>query len=280
MAIHHGADDNASGTTAVMELARRLAKIPNREGRRIVFMTFSGEELGLLGSAHYAKNPLYPLKDTVFMLNLDMVGRLKKDKDPARDQLLAEGIGTGKGFEKLLDEWNKKYDFDLKKTAAAIPYSDHYSFYHEKVPVFFLWTGYHDDYHRPTDTADKINVPGMRRIVDLAEEILIYFATTKERPEWQEVKGSGTRPGRNGPTLGFVPVFGGDDGVGVMEVRDGGAGVKAGLKAGDKIVEVAAQPTKTLEAYTQAMSMHKAGDAIDVVVVRDGKKMTLKVKLE
>ena len=281
MAIHHGADDNGSGSTAVMELARRMAALPDREGRRIVFMTFSGEELGLLGSAHYAKTPLYPLKDTAFMLNLDMVGRLKRDKDPKRGQLLTEGLGTGKGFEKLMDEWNKKYDFDLKKTAAAIPYSDHYSFYKEKVPVLFFWTGYHPDYHRPTDTADKINVPGMRRVVELGEEVLIHFAALKERPVWQEVKGGGPmRPGSGGPTLGFVPEFGGEDGVGVAEVRDGKPGAKAGLKGGDKIVEISGKPVKTLEAYTQIMSTFKAGDMIDVVVVRDGKKVTLKVKLE
>jgi Zn-dependent M28 family amino/carboxypeptidase len=281
MAIHHGADDNGSGSTAVMELARRLAAIPDREGRRVVFMTFSGEELGLLGSAHYAKEPLYPLKDTVFMLNLDMVGRLRPDKDPKRDRLLAEGIGTGKDFEKLVDEWNKTRDFDLKKTAAAIPYSDHFSFYNAKVPVLFFWTNYHDDYHRPTDTADKINVPGMRRIVDLSEEILTYFAALKERPVWQEVKGRGPiRPGRGGPTLGFRPEFGTEDGVGVGEVREGGVGAKAGLKAGDKIVEVAGKPVKNLEGYTELMATLKAGDTIDVVVLRDGKKVTLKVKLE
>ncbi len=280
MEIHHGADDNGSGTTAVMELARRLAAIPDREGRRIVFMTFSGEELGLYGSAHYAKNPLYPLKDTAFMLNLDMVGRLKADKDPKREQLLTEGLGTGKGFEKLVDEWNKKWDFDLKKTAAAIPYSDHYSFYKEKVPVLFFWTGYHPDYHRPTDTADKINVPGMRRIVDVAEEVLVYFSTLKERPTWQEVKSTGPRPGRNGPTLGFVPEFGSEDGLGVSEVREGGPGAKAGLKAGDKIVEVAGKAVKNLEGYSQVMATLKGGETIDVVVMREKTKVTLKVKLE
>ncbi len=291
MVIHHGADDNGSGSTAVMELARRLAAVPERQGRRVVFMTFAGEELGLLGSAHYAAHPFFPHKDTVFMLNLDMVGRLKPDTNPkyhvfgipvlnTKDQLLTEGIGTGKGFEKLLDEWNKKYDFALKKTAAAIPYSDHYSFYKEKVPVLFFWTGYHEDYHRPTDTADKINVPGMRRIVDLTDEVLNYFASTNERPEWQEVKSAGpTRPGRNGPTLGFVPQFGSEDGVGVDEVRDG-PGAKAGLKKGDKIVEISKMPVKTLEGYTQIMSTLKAGDTINVVVVRDGTKVTLTVKLE
>jgi hypothetical protein len=279
-AIHHGADDNGSGTTAVMELARRFAAMPDREGRRLVFMAFSGEELGLLGSEHYVKNPLYALSDTTFMLNLDMVGRLRPDKDPKRDHILVEGLGTGKDFKQLVDEWNKTWDLDVKKTDAAQEFSDHYSFYAKKVPVLFFWTNYHDDYHKPTDTVDKINVPGMRRIVEMSQGVLVHFTTEKERPVWQEVKSSGGRPGRNGPTLGFVPEFGGDDGVGVKDVREGGPGWKAGLKAGDKIVEVAEQPVRTLEGYAQTMSTMTQGAMIEVVVVRDGKKVTLKVKLE
>src|SRR5262249_51761749 len=165
--------------------------------RRIVFMTYSGEELGLFGSDYYVSNPLIPLDNTVFMLNLDMIGRLRPDTDPKRERLLAEGLGTGKDFEKLIDEWNKTHDFDLKKTPAAIPYSDHYSFYKKKVPVMFFWTDRHADYHRPTDTPDKINVQGMRKIVDLSETVLTHFATVKEKPVWQEVKGGGpARPSR------------------------------------------------------------------------------------
>jgi hypothetical protein len=303
-AIHHGADDNGSGTTAVMELARRFAAMPDREGRRLVFMAFSGEELGLLGSEYYVNHPLYPLKNTSFMLNLDMVGRLRPADIPKRrdffaqwvgtrflldalrrlserDCLLAEGLGTGKDFKKLVDDWNKTWDLDLKKTDAAVEFSDHYSFYAKKVPVLFFWTDYHDDYHKPSDTADKINVPGMRRVVELSQGVLAYFTTQTERPVWQEVKSTGGgRPGRDGPTLGFVPQFGGDDGVGVKAVREGGPGSKAGLMAGDKIVEVAGQPIRNLEGYAQTMSTLKPGAMIDVVVVRDGSKVTLKVKLD
>ncbi len=285
-------------------LARRFAAMPDREGRRLVFMAFSGEELGLLGSEHYVKDPLYPLKDTTFMLNLDMVGRLRPAELPRqrefftewagtrflletlrrlseRDRLLAEGLGTGKDFKKLVDEWNKAWDLDVKKTDAAQDFSDHYSFYAKKVPVLFFWTDFHDDYHKPTDTADKINVPGMRRVVDLSQGVLVYFSTQTERPVWQEVKSTGGgRPGRDGPTLGFRPEFGGDDGVGVARVTEGGPGFKAGLMAGDKIVEVAGQPVKSLEGYAQTMATMKAGATIDVVVVRDGRKVTLKVKLD
>src|SRR5262249_33728133 len=113
--IHHGADDNGSGTTSIMELARRFGQMRNREGRRLVFIAFSGEETGLLGSAHYCKKPIFPLKDTVTMVNLDMVGRLRPDAKTKQDSLEVHGTGTSKEFSKLIDDLNKKYNFTLHK---------------------------------------------------------------------------------------------------------------------------------------------------------------------
>jgi hypothetical protein len=279
--VHYGADDNGSGTTGVMELARRFGAMKNREGRRIVFMTFSGEELGLIGSDYYTSNPLIPLDNTIFMLNLDMIGRLRPStNDPKRDSLLTEGLGTGKDFEKLVDGWNKTYGFDLKKTAAAKGYSDHFSFYKKKVPVMFFWTNYHTDYHRPGDTPDKINVEGMRRIVDLSEDVLSYFATVPEKPVWQEVKSTGTTRPSQGPTLGIRPRYGSTDGLEVEEVTDGRPAAKGGIKGGDKIVEIAGKPVKTIETYQEALATQKPGDTIDVVVLRGKERLTLKVKLE
>ena len=170
--IHFGADDNASGTTAVMELARRFAAMKDRQGRRLVFMLFSGEELGLLGSQHYSENPLFPLKDTVFMLNLDMVGRMVTDKSIKKDILVCEGVKTGEGFEELVDKINGKYNFQITKKSGTSPYSDHASFFRKKVPVIFYWTDTHVDYHRPSDTPDKINFPGMKKIVDMSQDLL------------------------------------------------------------------------------------------------------------
>ena len=160
MVIHPGADDNGSGSTAVMELARRFGDRKDREGRKLVFMTFSGEELGLLGSAAYCKNPLLPLDKTVAMLNRDMVGRVPVDPTTQPDKLLVEGLGTAKEFPGLIDALNKKHDFLLSKKDVVIPYSDHSSFYDKSVPAMFLWNGDHENYHRPSDTADKINVSG------------------------------------------------------------------------------------------------------------------------
>ena len=280
--IHHGADDNGSGSTAIMELARRLASMPNREGRTIVFMTFSGEELGLLGSRYFCNQPLFNLADWAAMINLDMVGRMSQDQESKKGKLLVEGIGSAKLWDPLLEQVNAKYDFKLAKNPAVIPYSDHASFYSKKVPVCFFWTGYHPDYHAPSDTADKINIHDMRRIVDMTEEMVLFLTTSKDRPEFQQVKSqSAGRPGGNIPRLGFAPAYG-EEGEGVLvdAVNDGSPAAKAGIKKGDRIVEIAGKPVKNLEGYMSAMGGHKAGENLEVTVLREKKKVTLKVKPE
>jgi hypothetical protein len=282
--IHHGADDNASGSTTVMELARRFGALQNRQGRRLVFMTFSGEESGLLGSIHYCKHPIFPLSDTVAMVNLDMVGRMGKDKESGKDKLLVEASGTAKSFNALLDELNRKYDFELAREPNLLPDSDHYSFYAKGIPVIFYWTGYHADYHRPSDTADKINVAGMARVADITEDTLRQLSEAKERPEFVKVAvksrgGSGGGPG--GPRLGLMPAYGDSkEGVLIQEVTDGKPAARAGLKGGDRIVELAGKPVKNLETYMTLMAGRKAGEPMDVVIERDGKRMTIKVTPE
>jgi hypothetical protein len=282
MAIHHGADDNASGSTCVMELARRFAEIPDRKGRRLVFMTFSGEELGLEGSKYFCKNPLFPLEDVASMYNMDMVGRLRPDEETKKDNLLVEGAKTAKTFDELLETVNKKYDFKLNKQSETLPAnSDHFSFYAKKIPVLFVWTGFHPDYHRPTDTADKINVPGMRRIVDLSVDLVTALTAEEKRPEYVAVKIGSVRPPSDGPKLGVVPDYGeSSEGMLINGVVDGGPAAKAGLKVGDRIAELGGKPVKNVTTYMEAMGAQKKGETIDVVVLREGKKMTLKVKLD
>lgn len=280
--IHHGADDNGSGSTAVMELARRFAAIPNREGRKIVFMTFSGEELGLLGSRYFCEHPLIPLKDVAAMINLDMVGRLQADQDTKKDKLLVEGISSAQMWVPLIDSLNSKYDFKLSKTPAVIPYSDHHSFYAKKIPVCFFWTGYHPDYHRPSDTSDKINISGMRRIVEMTEEAIQHLATTTDRPQYQEVKQTASsQPRTQGPRLGIMPSYG-DEGEGLLVdgVSDGGPAAKGGVKKGDRIVEIAGKPVKNIEGYMSLLRDHKRGEPLEIGVMRDKKKITLKVTPE
>jgi Peptidase family M28/PDZ domain/PA domain len=283
MAIHHGADDNGSGSTAVMELARRIAATPPKERRRIVFMTFSGEEINLLGSAHYAKFPIFPLEDTVAMVNLDMVGRLRRDDETKKDKLLIEGSGTAKTFDTLLEDINKHYNFKLSKKASGYGPSDHTSFYQKKVPVIFCWTGLHEDYHRPSDTADKIDVPGMRKVTDFAQEIIAHVATVEPRPEYVYLKSSMTSPGAvSVPRLGIRPSYDDSEDSGMLldDVSPGGPAAKAGLKGGDRIVEVAGKAVRNLETYMTVMAGQKKTGTLEVVILRGGKRMPFKLQLD
>jgi hypothetical protein len=278
--IHHGADDNGSGTTSVMELARRFALMPKRE-RRLVFMTFSGEESGLLGSRHYCNHPIYPLDQTIAMVNLDMVGRLQADKETKKDKLIVYGTGSAKSFDSLIEETNKKYDFHLKKVPSGVGPSDQMSFYLKNIPVYFFFTDLHPDYHRPSDTADKINVPGMRRIVEMTEDVVAALLRSPERPEFVKVAGGGGTSGAvrmNGVRLGIQPNYSDDkEGVLLEDVSAGGPAAKAGLKPGDRIVELGSKPVKNLEGYMTLMKGRKKGEAIEVGVLRDGKKMSINV---
>jgi hypothetical protein len=288
--IHHGADDNASGTTSVIELARRFGAMPNRQGRRLVFMTFSAEEMGLLGSRHYCnKEPIFPLADTVAMVNLDMVGRLRPDPKTEKDKLIVYGTGTAKTFDKLIDELNNApgAGFQLVKKREGTGPSDHDSFYRKEIPVFFLFTGMHKEYHRPNDTVtwgwgwNRINVSGMRRVTDLTEKLILSLATVKERPEYVKVaapidKGKGST--LKIPRIGIIPNYEEDkEGVLVGGVADGGPAAKAGMKTGDVIVEVAGKSVANLNTYMVLMGQQQRGQPLEIGILRDGKKMTLKV---
>jgi hypothetical protein len=281
MAIHHGADDNASGTTTLMELARRLAAMKDRQGRRLVFIAFSGEELGLFGSEYYCKHPLFPLDETASMFNIDMVGRLRKDKESGKAKLLSEGCGTAKPFRELLNKLGEKYDFKMVNKPSGYGPSDHASFCAKEVPVLFLWTDYHEDYHRPSDTVDKINVEGMRRIADLSQEAILTLAQM-DKPTFIKVKNDPGSPAKyEGPTLGIRPSYS-DEGEGLVigDVLSGRPAAKAGLQADDRIVSIDGKPIKNIQTYMTVLGRHKKGDTIDVGFFRDGKKKTVKVKLE
>lgn len=274
-AVHHGADDNASGTALLVEVARIL----RQEGpfpRTILFVAFSGEERGLLGSAHYAANAVLPLADTVAMVNLDMVGRLEGDK------LVVHGTGTGTGLDALVDRLVSARGFEVAKEPGGFGPSDHSSFYAKKIPVLHLFTGSHADYHRPTDTADKINYGGMVRIAGLVADIVRELATAPERPTYIEVASKQfARGGGDRPYFGSIPDFGKPGkGYAITGATKDSPAAKGGLKGGDVIVRLGGSAVTGLEDFDSALRKHKGGDTVPVVVMRDGAEVTLQVTLD
>ena len=291
--IHYGADDNASGTSGLMELARRYGAQKNRQGRRIVFIAFSAEEIGLNGSQHYCKEPLFPLAKTTTMINMDMIGRTKPVPSDwlglfeKKDRLLVYGTGTAENFDALVDSVTKKSDFKVTKLAAGTGPSDHDSFYRKGVPVLFLYTGVHSEYHKPTDVPEKINVQGMKKVTDFVEQLANDALTREARPKYVVVKETYRDPtdptprGPMGPRLGILPSYSYEgEGILLEGVSPGGVAEKAGLKEGDIILEVAGKPIPNITAYMGAMAGQKPGNTIEIVVERKGQKLTLKAELK
>jgi hypothetical protein len=276
VAVHNGADDNASGTAALLEVARSIAAREGKPRRRVVFMAFTGEERGLLGSAHYVKNPRWPLDKTVAMVNMDMVGRLKDNK------LIVYGTGTAKEFDGLVDKLNEKHAFVITKKPEGVGPSDHAAFYPMKVPVFHIFTGTHSDYHRPSDDWDKINYEGIRRVADFVTDLTTSIVDADTRPEYIE----SARPqvaarGGNRPYLGTIPDFSQEvEGYALQGVAPGGPAEKAGMKAGDAIVEFGESKIGGLDDIDSALRKFKAGDKVKVVVLRDKERVTLEVVLD
>jgi hypothetical protein len=280
-AIHHGADDNASGTAALIELARRWAADAPANRRRVVFIAFSAEEVGLLGSAHYVnKEPLFPLADTVAMVNLDMVGRLSNDAQSDKPKLEVGGTGTAKEFDEVIDGLGRRHGFAVKKNSAGVGPSDHTSFYVKGVPVFFFFTGLHREYHKPTDTADRINFDGLGKVTDLVEDLARMLAMDGDRPEYvQGMTGSMPTGRLSVPRLGFMPGDYGDDAGGVLiaAVTKGGPADQAGIKDGDLIVEVAGKPVKNMGGYMTVMGGQRRGRPVEIVVMRKGERVKVTV---
>jgi hypothetical protein len=281
--IHNGADDNASGTAMVMEIARRLASRRDPLPRRLVFMGFSGEERGLLGSHYYVEHPLYPLSSTVMMINFDMVGRLN-----GKNELTMIGTGTTPGIDVLVDALGKSAGMTIKKVAGmtdGFGGSDHQSFYAKNIPVLFAFTGIHSDYHRPSDDSDRINFTGMARIADYLELIVLDLVRRPERPAFTRLASAG----RNGQSassgmsvsLGVMPDYADEAkaGLKITGVRDGGPAATAGLKGNDTIIRIGGKPISTIYDYMESLRGYKPGDRLEVVVKRDGAEVKFQVDL-
>ena len=268
--IHNGADDNGSGTVVLLELAEWFAAGANRPRRSLLFLSFSGEELGLLGSIHYVEHPLVPLADTVAMLNLDMVGRCKDGN------LEVGGVGTAQGLQDLVAAANKPHGLNISWDTQGEAPSDSTSFFLKKLPVLFLFTGLHEDYHRPSDDIEKICFDDLGRIALLTRDIVHTIAERDERLVFTVPPKPPRRP-RLGVQPSPEPHPGGIALAGVVE---GGPAARAGLRAGDVIVSVAGQVVRKVQDLQQVLRKLEPGKPIDVVILREGAEVTVPLTLD
>ena len=280
--IHNGADDNASGTAVVLELASTLSAAyqenAEKYNRGVIFALWSGEELGLIGSTHFVNHPVVPLEKVAAYVNFDMVGRLRENK------LILQGVGSSPVWTKLIEKRNVPIGFNL--TLQTDPYlpTDVTAFYPKEVPVLSFFTGGHEDYNRPTDDPDTLNYNGLERIARLAHGIISDLISGAERPEYVRVERSQSEGGSRDTLrayLGTIPDYTTEGtGVKLSGVRAGGPADKAGLMGGDVIVEFGGQQIANIYDYTYALDAVKIGEPVEVVVLRNGKRVELTVTPE
>ena len=276
--VHNGADDNASGAAMLIRIAERLAHSP--PARTVLFIAFSGEELGLLGSAHYVEEPLYPLSGTLAMINLDMVGRLKENR------LIVYGSRTAKEFPALLDSLNWHAGFDLKAQGDGYGPSDQSSFFAAGKPVLHVFTDLHEDYHRTTDDWQKINIEGFDRVTNFTLGIVTALANRPRRltpddapPPPPPVASTSLMPGY-GAYLGTIPDMSENSGgVRLVGVRAGSPAEKAGLRGDDVITKIGDMAVPDLQAMTDALRSHKPGDIVEIVIRRGAQLTTVRATL-
>ena len=280
--IHYGADDNASGTGALIELARQfVAEKKNR--RTIIFMGFGAEEEGLIGSKFYVNNPIFPIEKTVAMFNMDMIGRLTEGK------LTVGGVGSAEGFRAMVEAANTGLMsagngstglFNLQLNEDGFGPSDHASFYGKQIPVLFFFTGTHTDYHKPSDTADRINYTGLVKIADFVSGLLRKIDGNDARPAYKQAQTPQQGGGRMAfnVTIGVIPGYGdGNDGMLLDGVRDGSPAARAGLKANDKVISFAGKEVRNAQDYTFVLGELKANTEYEIVVMRGAERLVLKV---
>jgi len=280
--IHHGADDNASGSAAVIEIAAELARLrqakPGTFHRGVIFALWSGEELGLIGSTYYTEHPLKPLSNTVAFVNFDMVGRLRENK------LTLNGTGSSTVWRKLLEKRNVAAGFSLQLLDDPFPPTDVTAFYPKGVPVLSFFTGTHEEYHRPADQAATLDYDGLERVAKFAAGLVRDLASAPERPDYLKVersdKGGSSRESLRA-YLGTIPDYATEVvGVKLSGTRGGSPADKAGLRTGDVIVEFAGQKIANIYDYTYALDAVKIGQPIKVVVQRGTARLEVTVTPE
>ena len=281
--VHPGADDNASGTAGVIELARWFAGQPKQK-RGILFMTFAGEELGLLGSSFYVNHPELPINKAVAMINLDMIGRVREGK------VYVGGVGTGSNLRATLEPILARYPMHIDfSDSTGYGSSDHTSFTTKQVPVLFFFSGLHGDYHKPSDTWEKIDSADAAKLLDLIAEVGNTLREEAERPLFVRVKepenphagmAVGSSQSGYGPEFGSVPDFTEiPHGVRFADIRPGTPAAQAGLQAGDVLVEFDGKPIDNLYDFTYALRSKKPGDRVTVKVLRGTETVTASVLL-
>ncbi|MEE8439599.1 MAG: M28 family peptidase [Micropepsaceae bacterium] len=285
--VHNGADDNASGTSGVIELARLTANDEREWARSALFMAFAAEEIGLLGSSYFADNPTVPIDAVNAMVNMDMIGRISNDR------LFVGGVGTSPDFQEMLESANNEAGtnagappaLELDFSDSGYGASDHTPFNIKKIPVLFFFSGLHTDYHKPSDTYEKINAEGAIKVLSLVHGVVERIANAPERLAYVEVerpeapgRGSG---GGYGPYFGSVPDFRDDlDGVLFADIVNGSPAANAGLMAGDIMVEFDGLDITGLNDYAYALRQKQPGDVVDVMVKRGEEDVSVSVTLE
>ncbi len=269
--IHNGADDNASGTAGVLELARYFSENNRKEKFNFLFICFSGEELGLFGSKKFCENPTIDFSKVNYMINMDMIGRL----NDSTKKLIIYGVGTAPDWVPLIEK--TPTDFSIKKDSAGIGPSDQTSFYLKDIPVIHFFTGQHSDYHKPSDKFKKINFPGEKKVL---EYIIKIEEETEKLPKLQFLKTKNPEMGTHKykVTMGVMPdyTFEGK-GMRVDGVTDGKPASKAGVQKGDVVIQLGETKVESTMDYMKALSKFKSGDTAEIKVLRNGNEVKLKV---
>lgn len=274
IAVHNGADDNASGTATMLATAglmvEQLRDVANH--RRLLFIGFTGEERGLLGSKYYVQNPRFSLDKTVAMINLDMVGRLRDN------ELTVYGMGTASCMEAVVETANKTAQFDLFKVDSGFGPSDHQSFSEAKIPVLFYFTGLHNDYHRPGDDANKLNYDAMEKIVGIVTSSATDFATMADRPQYQDTERKVKIRRQMTAYLGVSLGDRGDHMVFSAVVADSPAS-KAGIVEGDRLVSAGKTPIGNSDDLLAVLRGRSPGDQLTIKLIRGDQVLEKKVRL-
>jgi hypothetical protein len=272
-AIHNGADDNASGTSSMIELAFLMKKSKAKQ-YNYLFIAFSAEELGLNGSKYFVENPTISMNTVNYMINMDMVGRL----NDSTKTITVGGYGTSPNWKSMIDGIKKKA-FNIRYDSSGSGPSDHTSFYRKDIPVLFFFTGLHTDYHKPSDDADKINYNGMVQIIRFIQQLIendkepqkLVFTKTREQQT--------TTSARFSVSMGIMPDYSyPGNGVRVDGVSDNRPAKKAGIIAGDIVKQLGEHKTSSVEAYMQSLSKFKKGDKTTVIVTRGDKELTFSIE--